>query len=92
LPKHGAITRLTAVTRGYRQLRDGAPPGTPRRRADTCFDMWVAGEHVRAVPTPVSPAPACCWPRLRTGRRRGVPPGMELVFIVAVGWTVAVAS
>jgi len=99
LPKHGAIYAPDGEVRAATASFATAAPArdSVRRPADTCFDMWVAGEHVRAVVADIPSQPGA---RLLLAAPRTDLDGdavflrraMELVFIVAVGWTVAVAS
>jgi two-component system heavy metal sensor histidine kinase CusS len=97
LPKHGAIFaasgEILAATPGFAATRRGGPREAP----DTCFDMWTDGEHLRAVLTaiPSHPGASLLLATPRTdldGDAVFLRRAMELVFIVAVAWTVAVAS
>jgi two-component system, OmpR family, sensor kinase len=97
LPKHAAIYgasgEVFTATTGFAAL--------PRERihlpVDTCFDTWSGGEHLRAVLTaiPSHPGASLLLAAPRTdldGDAVFLRRAMELVFIVAVAWTVAVAS
>jgi two-component system heavy metal sensor histidine kinase CusS len=96
-PKHRAITaasgEIFAATEGFA----AAAPGSLRRRPDTCFDVWSGGEHLRAVRVAIPKHPGASLllaaPRTELdGDMVFLRRAMELVFIVAVAWTVAVAS
>ena len=97
LPKYGAIYaasgQLQAATAGF-----GAATARDLLRADgSCFDMRFRGENLRAV---VAAIPSHPGTMLLLAAPRADLDGdvvflrraMELVFIVAVGWTVLVAS
>ena len=99
LPKHGAIYapdgEVRAATAGFATAapaRDGL-----RRPADSCFDMRVGGEHLRGVLADIPSQPGA---RLLFAAPRADLDGdavflrraMELVFVVAVAWTVGVAT
>jgi two-component system heavy metal sensor histidine kinase CusS len=97
LPKYGAIYgpggEVQAATTGFR----AANARDLRRTADSCFDMRFGGENLRAVVAPIPSHPGTTLllaaPRADLdGDAVFLRRAMELVFIVAVGWTVAVAS
>jgi two-component system heavy metal sensor histidine kinase CusS len=96
-PKHRALTAVSgeilAATAGFA----AAAPGGLRQRPDTCFDVWSGGEHLRAVRVAIPRHPGASLllaaPRTELdGDAVFLRRAMELVFIVAVAWTVAVAS
>jgi two-component system, OmpR family, sensor kinase len=98
-PKYGAIYAPGGEMRVATASVAAAPPvlGSLPRSVDTCFDTWIAGEHVRAVVADIPSQPGA---RLLLAAPRSELDGdavflrraMELMFIVAVAWTVVVAS
>jgi two-component system, OmpR family, sensor kinase len=98
-PKYGAIYGPGGEVRMATASFAAAPPaldGLPRP-LDRCFDARIAGENLRAVVADIPSQPGA---RLLLAAPRSELDGdavflrraMELVFIVAVAWTVVVAS
>ena len=97
LPKYGAIYgadgKVQAATAGF----GAAAPHDLHRAVDDCFDMRLGGEHLRAVVAgiPSHPGALLLLAAPRTdldGDAVFLRRAMELVFIVAVAWTVGVAT
>ena len=97
LPKYGAIDgpggEVQAATTGF----GAANARDLQRTADGCFDMRFGGENLRAVVAAIPSHPGTVLllaaPRADLdGDAVFLRRAMELVFIVAVAWTVGVAT